>query len=117
MDKYTIGKNIKSQREHLKMTQQELGTLIGVTSQTISGWESGYRLPDILILSKIAHICKTDINTFLEESDTTTDNTNSVTTSKNILHLTDKETQIISKLRTIPIEKRRAFETLLGIND
>ena len=115
MDKYTIGKNIRQKRENLKMTQLEFGNLIGVTSQTISGWESGYRMPDVIILSKIAAICKTDISTFLEEPDC---RLSQRTASENSsLHLTVNEVQVISKLRSLPAEKRRAFEIILGVKE
>lgn len=116
MDKYTIGKNIRHERENLKLTQLEFGNLIGVTSQTISGWESGYRMPDILILSKIAQICKTDISAFLNEKNEYSLKANAADT-KGSLHLTERETRIISKLRTLPAEKRRAFEIILGLKD
>lgn len=114
MDKYIIGKNIKENREQLKMTQLELGALIGVTSQTISGWESGYRTPDVFILNRIAKIFNTDINTFLEANSHLSSAKNE---NASILNLTKKETQLIGKLRSLPAEKRHAFEILLGVND
>lgn len=117
MDKYTIGKNIRHERENLKLTQLEFGNLIGVTSQTISGWESGYRMPDILILSKIAQICKIDISAFLSEKNEYPLKANATADTKSSLHLTERETQVISKLRTLPAEKRRAFEIILGLKN
>ncbi|MBQ8663128.1 MAG: helix-turn-helix transcriptional regulator [Eubacterium sp.] len=36
-----VGKNIKTNRTELQMTQQDLADKMSVTRQTISGWEQG----------------------------------------------------------------------------
>ena len=43
-----IGKIIRSKREELKMTQQQLADQLYVTRQTISKWELGKSEPDAL---------------------------------------------------------------------
>ena len=43
-----IGKTIRSKREELKMTQQQLADQIYVTRQTISKWELGKSEPDAI---------------------------------------------------------------------
>lgn len=40
-----IGQRIASMRGYRLLNQEELGGLVGVTKQTVSGWEHGYRVP------------------------------------------------------------------------
>ncbi len=41
-----IGERIASARGFRRMSQGDLGAFVGVTKQTISSWETGYRAPD-----------------------------------------------------------------------
>ena len=50
----SIGSQIALYRKSIKMTQEELGQLLGVSNQAVSKWESGITLPDVLLLPKIA---------------------------------------------------------------
>jgi transcriptional regulator with XRE-family HTH domain len=54
--KTTMGMRIAAMRGFRRMTQDELGNAVGVTKQTVSGWEHGRRAPDSDLL---AGICKT----------------------------------------------------------
>lgn len=45
---------LKQLREDKDLLQKELGDILGVTSQTISGWEIGRTKPDYDMLVKIA---------------------------------------------------------------
>ena len=45
----SIGKNIAKYRKVRGLTQEELGTKLGVTNQAVSKWEGGRNLPDIAI--------------------------------------------------------------------
>ncbi|PWW04720.1 DNA-binding XRE family transcriptional regulator [Paenibacillus cellulosilyticus] len=47
---------IKTLRVERNMTQQELGDLLGVTSQAVSKWETGIATPDISLLPKISKL-------------------------------------------------------------
>jgi len=49
-----IGKQIKALRTALKMTQKELGDILGKGISTISEWEAGKRSPDVDLLEAIA---------------------------------------------------------------
>jgi transcriptional regulator with XRE-family HTH domain len=42
----SLGKRIASMRGFRTMTQEQLGGMVGVTKQTISGWETDRRVPD-----------------------------------------------------------------------
>ena len=54
MDRYVTGATIKQLRESRKLTQTELAENIGVSSKTVSKWETGKGLPDISLLRPLA---------------------------------------------------------------
>ena len=54
MNLYVTGATIKELRESKNMTQAELAEKIGVSSKTISKWETGKGLPDISLLQPLA---------------------------------------------------------------
>ena len=51
----SIGKNIAKYRKTRGLTQEELGTLLGVTNQAVSKWESEVSMPDVMLLPEIAN--------------------------------------------------------------
>jgi len=56
---HKIGERISSHRKERNLSQEELATLLGVSRQTISKWETGDTLPDIIntvAISKLFHI-------------------------------------------------------------
>lgn len=56
MNTYVTGTTIKLLREQRKMTQSELAERIGVSSKTISKWETAKGLPDITLLQPLAQV-------------------------------------------------------------
>ena len=54
MNTYVTGTTIKQLREKRNMTQNELAEKIGVSSKTVSKWETGKGLPDISLLQPLA---------------------------------------------------------------
>jgi DNA-binding XRE family transcriptional regulator/desulfoferrodoxin (superoxide reductase-like protein) len=54
MNTYVTGHTIKQLRESRNMTQAALAEIIGVSSKTISKWETGKGLPDISMLQPLA---------------------------------------------------------------
>lgn len=54
MNTYVTGNTIRLLREKRKLTQAELGEKIGVSSKTVSKWETGRGLPDISLLEPLA---------------------------------------------------------------
>ena len=54
MNTYVTGNTIRQLRELRKLTQAELGEIIGVSSKTVSKWETGKGLPDISLLQPLA---------------------------------------------------------------
>ena len=54
MNTYVTGATIRQLRESRKLTQAELAETIGVSSKTVSKWETGKGLPDISLLQPLA---------------------------------------------------------------
>ena len=54
MNTYVTGVTIRELREKREMTQAELAEQIGVSSKTVSKWETGKGLPDITMLQPLA---------------------------------------------------------------
>lgn len=54
MNTYVTGTTIKQLRESRNLTQAELAEMIGVSSKTISKWETAKGLPDISLLQPLA---------------------------------------------------------------
>ena len=54
MNTYVTGATIKALREARKLTQAELANMIGVSSKTVSKWETAKGLPDISLLQPLA---------------------------------------------------------------
>ena len=54
MNIYVTGNTIKQLREGKRLTQAELAEKIGVSSKTVSKWETGKGLPDISLLQPLA---------------------------------------------------------------
>ena len=54
MNNYVTGTTIRHLREDRGMTQAELGEKIGVSSTTVSKWETAKGLPDITLLQPLA---------------------------------------------------------------
>ena len=61
----TLGKNLQILRKEKGLTQDQVAQIIGVTRQTISGYESGRTQPDIETLDRIAKIYEVDIENIL----------------------------------------------------
>ena len=54
MNNYVTGNTIRQLRESRKMTQAELAETIGVSSKTVSKWETAKGLPDVSLLQPLA---------------------------------------------------------------
>ena len=63
-----IGEQIKKYRIKMGYTQEQLGQIIGVTTQAVSKWERG-GLPDTELLPRIAHSLGINIDTLFGDDD------------------------------------------------
>lgn len=60
-----LGQIIASRRRELNMTQEQLATLLHITPQAVSKWESGAGLPDLAMLPQIAEALSISPNVLL----------------------------------------------------
>ena len=72
-----IGENIARIRKDIKMTQEELGQLVGVSNQAVSKWENGITSPDISLLPMIASALHVSLQELFETD--SIENTQTVT--------------------------------------
>lgn len=63
--------NIRVERAILRVTQQQMAEMIGVSRQTIVAIESGKYIPSTVLAMKIARICNKRVEEifFLENTD------------------------------------------------
>ena len=68
-----LGETILSRRRALALTQEQVAERLGVTPQAVYKWEKGLACPDVQLLSPLARLLQTDLNT-LFAYDTEPDN-------------------------------------------
>lgn len=73
-------------------------------------------MPDVVALNTMAEICGIEIRDFLQ-AEPTENNVKQHSTEKAPDNFTDKEKQIIYKIRALSTERRKAVEVLLGVRD
>jgi transcriptional regulator with XRE-family HTH domain len=61
---------IQTMRKRARLTQAELAKKMGTSVRTVSGWETGDRLPRNGILEEVAHICNQNGSMKIVESST-----------------------------------------------
>ena len=52
---FGLGDNIADRRRRAGLTQDELGSRLGVSAQAVSKWERNISCPDIMLLPDLAH--------------------------------------------------------------
>ena len=62
---HNIGTFIATKRKELGITQQKLAEQLNVSFQAVSKWENGTTVPDTLLLSQLAFVLKTSVDTIL----------------------------------------------------
>lgn len=61
-----ISEKISNLRKERKLTQEQLGELLGITGQAVSKWENGTSLPDIMLLPKLCNVLGISADELLE---------------------------------------------------
>lgn len=67
--KNTLGDRLKKARSIKGLTQEDVARIIGVKSQTVSGYENNYRQPDADTLKRLADIYSVSTDYLLGRSD------------------------------------------------
>lgn len=65
MDMNSFENNLKRLRNRKNLKQEELAELMNVSRQTISGWETGRRQPDLDTLKRLAETLDVDIHVLI----------------------------------------------------
>lgn len=65
--KLTIAKNIQKLRQEKQMTQLELAQKLNYSDKSVSKWERGESLPDIIVLKSIADLFEVTLDYLVEE--------------------------------------------------
>lgn len=63
-----FGKRLRKYRKRKKLSQQALGQMIAKPQTTISDWETGKMLPDIIETAKIAAVLNIKVSDLLDET-------------------------------------------------
>ena len=64
-----LHERIRSEREKMGITQQELAQKLFVTRQTVSRWESGSRCPDLIMAKKLADLFGMSLDDLVSDGD------------------------------------------------
>lgn len=68
MEQIKTGKFIAELRKEKGMTQEQLGSRLGVNSRSVSRWENGHGMPDISLLLELADVLGVTVQELLEGS-------------------------------------------------
>ena len=60
-----FGKRIKQLRKQHRLTQSELGEMVGLTQQSITAWETGRTYPDVYTLIRLAMLYEVSVDWLL----------------------------------------------------
>lgn len=60
-----LGARIATARKRANMSQTDIADAVSISPQMVSKWERGDSLPDVIMLTRLAEILKTDINYFI----------------------------------------------------
>ena len=112
MDKASIGQKIRAARLQLGLSQAEFAQRIGTSEKTLSSWERGAYLVDVIMLNTIAKETGLTLNDF-------TDNPSSGTEVKPATRkrFTEAEKRLIEKVRCLRADKKKALYIFFGIRE
>ena len=103
---------LKKLRESKNMTQVRLAIELGVSQETISGYEIGKATPPADMLIKLADILDTSVDYILNRTD------NRYFHKINKSDLNDEELELISIYRRLPQNKKeRTMGFLIGLDE
>lgn len=109
-----IGSKIKRRRRELKISQEKLGEIVGVTYQQIQKYENGLNRVSAEMLQKIASALDTDVGYFYEKPAATDEARERVAAYDSTKGLSPDERAVIKCLRAIDDEEyRKRFLLLL----
>ena len=66
MDQKKVGSFLRELRKEKQLTQEQLAERFGVTSRSVSRWETGSNMPDLSILVELADFYDVDIKDIID---------------------------------------------------
>ena len=109
MDKASIGKKIRTARKKLGLSQAEFAERIGTSAKTLSSWERGAYLVDVIMLNTIASVSGLTLNDFTDMLSSETED------PPDTYDFTEAEKQLIQKIRCLRADKKKAVYVFFGI--
>ena len=111
MDKVSIGKNIRAARHKLGLSQAEFAERIGTSAKTLSSWERGAYLVDVIMLNTIAAVSGLTLNDFTNTQPSRT------TVPPGANDFTEAEKQLIQKIRCLRADKKKSVYVFFGVRE
>ena len=111
MDKASIGKKIRAARQKLGLSQAEFAERIGTSAKTLSSWERGAYLVDVIMLNTIASVSGLTLNDFTDVLSSETED------PPDTYDFTESEKQLIQKIRCLRADKKKAVYVFFGIRE
>lgn len=67
MSEYSIGRTIRALRKNKKLTQAELGKVLGYSARTVSDWENDCTEPNIVAIKSLVKFFEITYDEFFED--------------------------------------------------
>lgn len=118
MNTNVIGERLRYERQRLNMTLKDIGNLLKVSEQCVSGWEHGRNVPDIMTLNTLSKLFEIKIEDFLNMNVLPSKTKESNSKSSELLSslaITKNDIQFLTKFHSLPKEKQQAIKILMGI--
>lgn len=96
---------LKLLRKEFGLTQEQLGSVLGLAGNTITGYERGERFPDIETLKNMAEYFHVSVDYLIGITD--------VREPAGVILSMTEESELLYKLSSVPAECREALKTLI----
>ena len=111
---YNFGKNIRNLRKASDITQEALAGALGVSSQSVSKWETGYGFPDITQLPAIANYFGVTIDELFSNNDAAREAAREEFQQK--FYTFDVGSEEVAVLGTVKFSRKAVFRQLIEIS-
>ncbi|MCR1822730.1 helix-turn-helix transcriptional regulator [Terrisporobacter muris] len=98
MEQNKLGNNIRREREARKLTQEELGKILGVSKQTVSSWEKGDKKPRVDKLNSLAELFNSSVDDLLEKTSIPSESEKYYKVAKEIYELDEEDRKFIKQM-------------------
>lgn len=113
----TFGKRLRAARQSHRLTQAELGSLIGVRQNTVAGYESDERQPDLATLVRLAEVLGVSVDFLLGRPAAVRDSSIPFSVT---LSLEAQRTRLLHRLSEPGLslrDRRKILDELAGIEE